>query len=320
MSPSVGPPDTAGELTELIAPHQLHFGATTTTSEAIVATLMTEKGTATLQIRAAESEQLSAAAMYENPDPHVRSQTRVWVHPDHLGKGIGTALTVWGIANAQSEIPSAPQGARIINICGPRDGGDRAARLLENNGYQLGRVFLEMRIDIGDEMAKPQFPDTVSVRTFRTSDDIVLVADTQHEAFRDHFDWIDRSSEARHAEWSHWLASDVWDDDLVWLVEASDQIVAILTALDSYRSSEDIGYISVLGVLKEWRGRGIAQALLATAFAEFERRNKTAVILHVDAENLTGATMLYEHVGMRVTDQSPSYETEIRPGKDLFAR
>ena len=110
MSPSVGPPDTAGEVTELIAAHQLHFGATTTTSEAIVATLMTEKGTATLQIRAAESEQLSAAAMYENPDPHVRSQTRVWVHPDHLGRGIGTALTVWGIANAQSEVPSAPRG------------------------------------------------------------------------------------------------------------------------------------------------------------------------------------------------------------------
>ena len=169
-------------------------------------------------------------------------------------------------------------------------------------------------------MEKPRFPDAVSVRTFRTSDDIVLVADTQHEAFRDHFGWIDRPSEARHAEWSHWLASEVWEDDLVWLVEASDQIVALLTALDSYRSSEDIGYIAVLGVLKEWRGRGIAQALLATAFAEFERRKKTAVILHVDAENLTGATLLYEHVGMRVTDQSPSYEIEIRPGKDLFVR
>lgn len=71
----MGPPDTAGEITELISALQRHFGATTTTSEAIVTTLMTEKGTATLQIRTANSGDLVAAAMYENPDPHVRSQT-----------------------------------------------------------------------------------------------------------------------------------------------------------------------------------------------------------------------------------------------------
>lgn len=124
------------------------------------------------------------------------ARKRGWVHPDQLGRGIGTALTLWGIDNGLNDIPQAPQGARIINICGPRDGGDTAERLLRNNGYHLGRIFLEMTIDIDDTMERPRFPHTVSVRTFWAHDDIELVSDTQHEAFRDHFGWIDMPSGA----------------------------------------------------------------------------------------------------------------------------
>jgi mycothiol synthase len=63
--------------------------------------------------------------------------------------------------------------------------------------------------------------------------------------------------------------------------------------------SDDRGWVDVLGVLAPWRGRGIAGALLRRSFATFAGRGLRQVLLSVDAENPTGATRLYERVGMR---------------------
>ena len=53
-----------------------------------------------------------------------------------------------------------------------------------------------------------------------------------------------------------------------------------------------------LGVLREGRGRGVAKALLHASFARYAADGRAAVKLHVDADSPTGATHLYESVGM----------------------
>ena len=62
---------------------------------------------------------------------------------------------------------------------------------------------------------------------------------------------------------------------------------------------------------KPWRGRGIGRALLLHAFGEFHRRGDVHVGLGVDAENPTGATRLYESVGMRVTKEDVIFEKDL---------
>lgn len=315
-----GPPPLVGELTELIAAQQDHFGARTTVSEAFVSTLLTDHEIEHIHIRVSETGLLVAASTYQNPEPYLQSYTRVWVHPDHMDRGIGSALTDWSVAKARNDVSHAPDGMRITNSCSAREAKETAGHLLKNYGYRIARCFLEMTINLDDGVEPATFPSDVSVRTIRDEDEIDLVADAQHEAFRDHFGWVDRPAEARYAEWNHQRASDLWENELVWLIEADTGVVAVLTAIDAYGSSEATGYIVVLGVLKEWRGRGIAQALLATAFAAFQRRGKESVVLHVDADSLTGATRLYERMGMRITDETASYEIEIRPGRDIVVR
>ena len=58
------------------------------------------------------------------------------------------------------------------------------------------------------------------------------------------------------------------------------------------------GYVGALGVARPWRGKGLGRALLLRTFAEFYARGAPRVTLGVDAENPTGATKLYEGVGM----------------------
>ena len=59
---------------------------------------------------------------------------------------------------------------------------------------------------------------------------------------------------------------------------------------------------------------------LFTVFTDFARSGKTVATLDVDAENITGATRLYESVGMRETHRMAWYELELRPGEELSVR
>jgi ribosomal protein S18 acetylase RimI-like enzyme len=79
----------------------------------------------------------------------------------------------------------------------------------------------------------------------------------------------------------------------------------------------DTGHVSVLGVKRPWRRKGLGLALLQHAFGEFFRRGKYKVELGVDAQSLTGATDLYIKAGMYVLRQRDMYEKELRPGIDV---
>ena len=68
------------------------------------------------------------------------------------------------------------------------------------------------------------------------------------------------------------------------------------------------GYVGIIGVRRGRRGRGLAKALLLRTFGEFWRRGVTRVSLDVDADSPTGATRLYESVGMHVEGAMAVYE------------
>ena len=60
-----------------------------------------------------------------------------------------------------------------------------------------------------------------------------------------------------------------------------------------------------------WRGQGLAKVLLYRTFAEFFLRGFQVVKLDVDAQNETGATHLYERVGMHVHSCGVAFEKAI---------
>ena len=77
------------------------------------------------------------------------------------------------------------------------------------------------------------------------------------------------------------------------------------------RKRFDMGWVNALGVRTSRRRRGLGELLLRTAFAEFARRGETRVGLGVDTENETGATRLYERVGMRVAFRTNVFRKDL---------
>jgi mycothiol synthase len=167
-------------------------------------------------------------------------------------------------------------------------------RLLEARGYGLVRHSFRMEADLGTEPGAPAWPNGLEVRTFAPGADDRRVYEVQEETFADQLD----NEPLSYEEWRHWSFREPFDPGLWFLAEAADELVGICLARGERAGDETVGWISVLGVRRPWRRRGVAQALLLHAFAELRGRGKARVGLGVDGSNPTGAVALYERVGM----------------------
>jgi len=125
------------------------------------------------------------------------------------------------------------------------------------------------------------------------------------EAFAEHWEFQPTSFE----KWWERQTAKPDHDPSLWFLVRTDQDVVAATRNDPERSGG--GWIGAIGVRPAWRGRGLAKALLLQSFGEFHRRGQRRVGLGVDAENVTGATKLYESVGMVVDSEQVVWEREL---------
>ncbi len=104
------------------------------------------------------------------------------------------------------------------------------------------------------------------------------------------------------------MRSPSYDPTLWLLARDGGTPVGVLNA----SAGDDGGSVDWLAVLPSHRGRGLGTALLRRAFAAFAALGLRRVTLNVDAENPTGATGVYERVGMRVVNRWGSVGTLTR--------
>lgn len=78
-----------------------------------------------------------------------------------------------------------------------------------------------------------------------------------------------------------------------------DELVGYVIPSEGEHGAE----IGDLAVRMPWRGRGIARALLANAFAGLRERGQKIVRLYVDAQNVTNPVRVYEAAGMHVSSR-----------------
>ena len=217
------------------------------------------------------------------------------VHRDWHGSGLGSKLV-----ELTEDRLEALGARRVHNVTlAP----DRAAQsLLEARGYREVRRFWEMTIELADDVPPdPVLPAGLRVEPFSTE-----LAEAFHaaleEAFADHWEF---RPEPFGRWWERQLAKPDHDPSL-WFLVRSDELVVAATRNDPERSGG--GWIGALGVRPAWRGRGLAKALLLHSFREFRRRGQRRVGLGVDSQNATGATKLYESVGMVVDTEQVVWE------------
>jgi mycothiol synthase len=291
-------------ITALIrASEVVDFGAAERTEEDTGVALRTIDPERDAWVVADEQERLVAAAAVRAPHP-TSLRAFASVHPEHRGRGLGAELLTLTEDRAEELASAAPAGVEVKLTQGVGPHNAAARKLLLSRGYALVRRFWRMGIDLGGEIAPPEWPAGIRAEPLRSGNERAAF-DAMEEAFADHWGFTPHD----YGEWRAWMVDREEFDPSLWLLAFDDDELA---AASLNFVSEGVGWVGVLGVRKAWRRRGLGLALLRASFEEFRRRGLQTAVLEVDSENTTGATRLYERAGMHVVHHSDAFQKRLR--------
>jgi GNAT superfamily N-acetyltransferase len=207
------------------------------------------------------------------------------VHPQHRGRGIGTALAAWTQELARQ------RGASVFGMSVPQ--GSPADVLLQSLGYFARWTSWMLELPDGRQIEAQPLPEGYSIRTAEGEADHRAAWTVIEDAFLEWSQRERRSFDDFCATTLRRPGFEPWNLRIVVDPHANVVGTCFLTRND------DSAYVSQLAVRRDRRGLGLARALLSDAFANAREHGTTRCELSTDSR--TGALGLYERVGMVVT-------------------
>jgi len=228
-----------------------------------------------------------------------------YVLPELRGRGLGSRIIQITEAHARASLPDQPPGERVYLQNVTLVGDACAPNLYARHGYTASSYQYRMLAKLSAPPEVPS-PPGIEIRLFRDPSE----RRTVYAVLEDAFATGPRHRRRSYEEWApNVFGREKHDASLLWVATEAGEIVG--ACICGWKEHGDCGWVGTLGVLPSYRGRGIGDALLRTAFAEFWRRGERRVALGVRAEDPV-ATGLYERAGMRVLYTVVLYEKELR--------
>lgn len=252
--------------------------------------------------------------------PYVRVNTWVRVHPNYKNLGIGWVLNHWVEERAAEFMKKADKHLQTFTVSYMNVNDQDSIRLLRDLGAKPVRYSFVMEGSLSGEISAPILPENITIRPIDPAE-YKKVYLLKEEAFEDHWGHIGTIEEEGLKEFeSEHLQDPNYDPDLWFAAEVNGEWVGMIFGNKSTPFGPDYGWVSILGVSREWRHKKIGKALMLQFFQKIKEKGSQKVGLSVDSDSLTGATQLYESVGMRVIEQYVRMEKILREGIDLRVR
>jgi ribosomal protein S18 acetylase RimI-like enzyme len=141
----------------------------------------------------------------------------------------------------------------------------------------------------------PGLPDGVEIRNVDFFAESKLLHSLKNQSFEGHFGYILVS----HDEWVREREQEENSDPSgCFVLFENDEAAGFLIASDSRRDLNG-GWVDLLGVLKEFRGKGYGRYLLDWGIAYSASKGYDSIGLSADTGNESGALALYENAGFK---------------------
>ena len=245
----------------------------------------------------------------------VKSNLSGGVLPALRGRGIGRELLNWQVARATQQLATSDQRlpgwiSTFSDERAPQNG-----RLYERFGLVCTRYFLSLNRMLADPIREFTLADGIRLTGYAPELSAAVHA-ARDAAFMDHWS----SQPIPDESWNAYVTGSSFVNELSFVAfgtepDGSEHVVGfVMTSVNEddweaagYRSS----YIGLVGVLNGWRGRHIAQALLAAQLAASRAAGLERATLDVDSASPTGALGLYTGMGFFATNRELAYVLEF---------
>lgn len=213
------------------------------------------------------------------------------VDPVYCGRGFGTCLLEWSIAQANKLLSSCPADRPCVLQLTTESLTEEAMRLFRSHGFTLQFAEDVMRHELSTSLPDAPLPSRVTLAAWTAA----LAGDffaVYQAAFRERSGYPNWSRE----EWIAWAAG---DDD--FLPELS--LLACCDGLGVGFIVCAAEWIVQMGVRPEWRRGGLGSALVGEALKRFRAMGSEHVLLDVNVNNPQAAQVYtrlgFERIGRR---------------------
>ncbi len=227
------------------------------------------------------------------------------VHPDHRGRGIGSAML--DLARARATELGADLHVRVPESV------PAAVALAEGAGLVPVRWWSELSRDLAEPVAPVAPPAGLALHALGPDYDAARWDEplrlARNVAFAEHWG----SVPVGPTEWAHVRTGsrNFRPDCSSVACTADGEVAGLLMAQEFLAESARAGrrdlYVDTVGTLPGWRGRGVAAALLADALQRARDLGFATSSLTVDAQNPTGALGVYVRAGYRLDSRQITY-------------
>jgi len=230
--------------------------------------------------------------------------------PEHRRRGIGTAmLRIIEERIRRVSEEHGHSGARFFqDFANHKQTGTIA--LLEAQGYTVRSRSVQMLRPDAAHVPDLPLPEGIEIRPAHREHWRALI-DAHFEAFREHPGFREPTEE----DIQRWVSSRFWQPEM-WIVAwDGDRIAGSILSFIDQEENEKYGrlrgYTEDISVVKEYRRRGLARAMLARAIRRLHAAGMTETTLFVHTQNPTGAYRLYEGMGYAVIDETIIYHKPL---------
>jgi mycothiol synthase len=242
---------------------------------------------------------------------------RLYMHngfllPAWRRKGIGGALLNWMEAHLKDSAAAHPPEARKYFQANVSQFQEGTARMLEGAGYQAVRCFLEMVRPSLEDLPDLPLPDGLEIRPV-TPSDYRAIWESTHDSGSE--EW--GAAEPTEAAFQEWLKDPLFQPQLwqvAWDTKTGHPVGTVLTYIhheENKQFDRQRGYTEGVGVSREWRGRGVAGALISRSLRAQKAAGMSESALVVDSDNASGAARLYERCGFQIVKKDTVYRKPL---------
>lgn len=216
------------------------------------------------------------------------------VHPAWRGRSIGRALIQWGVAEAQALLRRhAPSESSVIQIASEALTSS-AERLYARHGFTQSFAEDVLRYDLARPAPDAPLPAGIALAAWAPELAGQFFA-AYDGAFRTRPGFPGWSAE----QWVEWATDDEdFRPDMTLLARAGDQPAGFVLGAE--------GWLVQVGVRPEWRGHGLAAALVAELLRRAHAAGWPQVLLDVNVNN-PEAARVYTRLGFAAHGRRARY-------------